>query len=111
MELRLRPLRVGDEPQAREAHRELAADEFTFLLDWDPVAPWTSNLEKLDSYRRGVDLPGDRVPATFLVADLGGEIVGRVSIQTPREPIERAIPAFAAACPNASDTNCEPWSE
>ena len=37
--VRLRPLREEDEAQARQAHAELAADDFPFLLAWDPAAP------------------------------------------------------------------------
>lgn len=80
-ELRLRPLRTDDEAQARQAHAELAGDDFAFLLDWNPEEPWATYLDRLDRYRRGTDLPDDRVPATFLVAETSGTIVGRVSIR------------------------------
>ncbi len=81
MDLRLRPLRPDDEAQAREAHAELARDDFTFLLDWDGERPWAGYLETLATLRRGVALPAGRVPATFLVAEVGGVVVGRVSIR------------------------------
>jgi predicted acetyltransferase len=79
--LLLRPLRADDEPAARAAHAELAHDGFTFLLDWDPDAPWAEYLKHLDRLRRGDDLPADRVRAAFLVADVDGEIVGRASVR------------------------------
>ena len=79
--LRLRPLRLEDEDAARRAHDELAADGFDFLLDWDPSAPWLDHLAWHDRLRCGVGLPPDRVPATFLVAEVAGELVGRVSVR------------------------------
>jgi predicted acetyltransferase len=80
-ELRLRPLRLDDEPEAIAAHDELARDDFDFLLDWDRGEPWAGYLERLERMKCGLDLPPDRVPATFLVAQVGSEIVGRVSIR------------------------------
>jgi predicted acetyltransferase len=81
MTLRLRPFEIEDEYEARAAHAELSQDGFSFLLDWEPDDSWTSYLDRLRRFRRGVDLPADRVPATFLVADHGGALVGRVSIR------------------------------
>lgn len=80
-ELRLRPLRLDDEAAARAAHAELAADGFRFLLDFDPAAPWAEHLALHERLRRGEDLPPNRVRAAFLVAEVDGEIVGRVSIR------------------------------
>jgi predicted acetyltransferase len=80
-ELRLRPLRAGDEAAALAAHAALAADGFPFLLGHDPAVPWDAYLRVLDHERRGVDLPPGRVPCTFLVAVLGDELVGRSSIR------------------------------
>jgi predicted acetyltransferase len=81
VDLRLRPLRVDDESEARAAHAELAEDGFSFLLDWERGVRWATYLEMLGARRRGLDLPADRVPATFLVADVGRAVVGRVSIR------------------------------
>lgn len=80
-DLRLRPLRTDDEAAAVQAHRELEADGFEFLLGWTPERPWADLLAQYDAERRGTDLPAGRVPAAFLVADLGGEVVGRLSIR------------------------------
>jgi len=79
--LRLRPLRLDDEAAFVVAHRAMEADGFSFGLGYTPGMPWPSYLDALDAYRRGVDLPAGWVPATFLVADVGGEIVGRTSIR------------------------------
>src|ERR1700709_2378932 len=79
--LRLRPLRINDEAEARAAHEELAADGFTFLLDRDRAPSWTEYINMLERLRRGDDVPSDRVRGAFLVAEVAGEIVGRVSIR------------------------------
>jgi predicted acetyltransferase len=81
MNLRLRPLTSADEAEARAAHAELARDDFTFLLDWDPEQPWAHYLATLQNRHRGIELPADRVPASFLVADVDGALVGRTSIR------------------------------
>jgi predicted acetyltransferase len=79
--LRLRPLRPGDEAAFRAAHEAMAADGFEFGLGYEAGMPWSAYLEALDSQRRGVLPPGRLVPATFLVADVGGTLVGRSSIR------------------------------
>lgn len=81
MELRLRPLTTADEAEARAAHIELASDGFTFLLDWAPEDSWSRYLAALHDRRRGSALPADRVPASFLVAEAGGALVGRTSVR------------------------------
>jgi len=77
----LRPLRVSDKEQAWQAHEELARDDFDFLLDLKRREAWPVYLARLERLRQGVDLPEDRVPGTFLVAEVAGQIVGRVSIR------------------------------
>jgi predicted acetyltransferase len=81
MELRLRPLRLDDEPAFRVAHEAMLAEGFSFGLFHDDATDWPAYLEELDRQRRSIDVPDGRVPATFLVADVGGEIVGRTSIR------------------------------
>jgi predicted acetyltransferase len=76
----LRPLTVADEAVARTAHAELAADDFPFLLE-DVTLPWPTYVARLGEIARRVGLAPDRVPATFLVAEVDGEIVGRTSIR------------------------------
>ncbi len=79
--LRLRPLRPDDEAAFLTAHRELGAEGHPFGFGVDPRVPWDTYLKTLDDHRQGIGLPEGRVPATFLVADVGGEIVGRSSIR------------------------------
>ena len=79
--MRLRSLAVGDEAQARLAHEELMQDGFEFLLELEQGEAWRVYLERLESLRLGVDLADGEVPATFLVAEVEGHVVGRVSIR------------------------------
>jgi predicted acetyltransferase len=81
MELRLRPLRREDEAAFLAAHRAMVAEGFAFALSWDDDSEWLEYLELLDRQHRAIDIPPDRVAATFLVADVGGTIVGRTSIR------------------------------
>jgi predicted acetyltransferase len=78
--LRLRPLTNADEYHAILAHEELAQEDFEFLIGWDSQ-PWALFLTQVDGWRSGTDLPAGWVPATFLVAEVAGEIVGRISIR------------------------------
>jgi predicted acetyltransferase len=80
-ELRLRPPGSDDEAAFRDACRVMAAEEFTFGLDLEPGMAWDAYLKTLHDQRAGLALPADRVPATFLVAEVAGEIVGRASIR------------------------------
>jgi predicted acetyltransferase len=80
-ELRLRPLCDDDEPTAVAAHAELVADDFEFLLDYDPRRPWGEHVRMHRRWRCGLGLPPDRVPAAFLLAHTGPRVVGRVSIR------------------------------
>jgi predicted acetyltransferase len=80
VDLRLRPLRHADEAQARAAQRELAPEGFQFLMDgYVDGEPWDGYRERVDR-RRFEPGPG-MVPGTLLVAEVDGEIVGRVSIR------------------------------
>jgi predicted acetyltransferase len=81
-ELRLRPLRLDEQEVALAAHRAMEDDGFTFLFGVEhATADWPGYLAALDRRRRGVDIPEGMVPATFLVADVGGTVVGRASIR------------------------------
>lgn len=77
----LRPLTVDDETAALAAHAELAGDDFGFLLERVDGERWAGYVERLDGFSRGIGVPPGRVPATYLVADIDGEIAGRTSIR------------------------------
>lgn len=81
VDVRLRPFTVADEQVAREAHAEMAEEDFTFLLDWSAQEPWAVYLERLEAMRHGRELPPRWVPSTLLAVDVLGELVGRVSVR------------------------------
>lgn len=59
----------------------MAAEGHTFGPRLEPGTPWSDYLQILTDSRRGVNLPEEHVPSTFLVADIDGQIVGRVTIR------------------------------
>ncbi len=77
--LELRPLSLHDETEALSAHDELAP--FEFLLDRTDGPTWAEYVERLAEIARGERLDPDRVPATFLVGVVDGEVAGRVSVR------------------------------
>jgi predicted acetyltransferase len=79
--LRLRPLRDTDEAVVRAAQATMAADDFEFALGLRPDEPWHGYLDRLANRQRGQDLGDLFVPASFLVADVAGAVVGRASIR------------------------------
>ena len=80
-QLRLRPPRPEDEAAFLAAHDAMATEGYVFGLTYERGQVWSDYLAQLDRQRRGIDLPPQLVPATFLVADVDGEIVGRSSIR------------------------------
>lgn len=79
--MKLRPLTFADEAQALQAHSELAADNFEFLLGYTEDMAWPDYLQILDNLFTATNLPEGRVPATFMIAEDNGELVGRTSIR------------------------------
>lgn len=79
--MELRHLSARDESEATTAHQELAAEDFDFLLGYEPGIKWANFLQKTEKLRLGYGLRADQVPATFLVAEEAGQLVGRVSIR------------------------------
>lgn len=79
--LRLRPLRVQDEQAVRAAQSAMSADDFPFALDLAADTEWSSYVAERTRLQRGIDVPPDRVPSTFLVATVDDAIVGRASIR------------------------------
>lgn len=78
----LRALAIEDEDEARQAQAELALDNFSFLLgNYQQGESWAPYVARIDAAKRGEGLQEGFVPATFLVAELGGQIVGRTSIR------------------------------
>jgi predicted acetyltransferase len=80
-QLILRPVRYADEELVRAAQQLLAADDFEFAIGWQPDMAWTTYVDLLDEFRRARELPEPWVPATFLLAEVSGRVVGRTSIR------------------------------
>ena len=80
-QLRLRLLRPTDEQLFVAAHKAVTSDQFVFGLGYQPGMAWADYLDSLERERRAIDLAPGRVAATFLVAEVDGEIVGRVSVR------------------------------
>ena len=79
--LRLRPLRADDEPAFADAHKAMVAEGFTFGVHYQPGMTWQAYLAALAGLRAGTSVPAGLVPASFLVADIAGELVGRADIR------------------------------
>ncbi len=79
--LLLRHLTPGDEAAVRTAHGQLRAEDVTFALGYEEGMARADHLALLEDQRVGRHLPPDRVPATFLVADVDGRVVGRASVR------------------------------
>lgn len=79
----LRPPTAADEPALRAMHEQLAAEDFDFLL---ADGTWDQILAQIQREASGTDLPPGRVPADFLVAEVDGIPVGRVSIRHALTP-------------------------
>ena len=78
MALLLRPPQYRDEVTLRRIHEQLRRDDFTFL----PMeGTWDEFLERVDREASGIELPPGRVRAEFLVAEVNGVPIGRVSIR------------------------------
>lgn len=82
MSLVLRPYRLEDEPAARAAQAELAAEHFSFLLGgFTETTEWAAYLDQLADWAEGLNLPEDHVPGLSLAAVVDDELVGRASIR------------------------------
>jgi predicted acetyltransferase len=80
--MKLRPLVLSDQESALQAHHELMLENWEFLLNsFNEQEPWGDFLERVENQRIGKNLGPGRVLATFLAAEVDGQIVGRVSIR------------------------------
>ena len=82
----LRPLRQDDEGAVRTAEASMHDEAFEFAFNFTRETDWAEYLSDLDRQRAGLNLAEGRVPATFLVAEADGEIVGRSSIRHRLNP-------------------------
>ena len=69
------------------AHREFVAEAgspdaaFPFLLLWTPEVSWSDYLRLLHGLRDGSAVPEGLVHSSFLLAEVDGALVGRVSLR------------------------------
>lgn len=77
----LRALKIHDEVAALQGHSELAEENWEFLLNYRDEMTWMTYLKMLENEAAGVNILEGRVPATFMIAEQDGELVGRASIR------------------------------
>jgi predicted acetyltransferase len=79
--LTLRLPRQDEEEEFMRAHRATSLEVPGFLHYYKEGMRFSRYLELLADQERGVNLPPNHVPTTFLFAFVGPRIVGRVSIR------------------------------
>lgn len=79
----LRPPTPQDEAAARALHAELLEEGFSFLL---AEGTWEEVLGQIRQEALGLHLPPERVRADFLLAEVDGQVVGRVSVRHALTP-------------------------
>jgi predicted acetyltransferase len=79
--LTLRLPRQDEEEEFMRAHRATSPEVPGFLHYYKEGMRFSRYLELLADQERGVNLPPNHVPTTFLFAFVGPRIVGRVSIR------------------------------
>lgn len=75
----VREVSLADERAALAAHGEFQG--WHFLLSRPDGASWPEYVEHLALERRGLGVALPRVPHAFLLGEVGGEVVGRVSVR------------------------------
>jgi predicted acetyltransferase len=91
MDLVLRALRVYDEAPVLAAHSAMAAEQFSFLLGYAAQEPFAEFVARLERQRVGQDVPTGWVASTYLVAEVAGLIVGRLSLRHDLTPFLRHV--------------------
>ena len=79
MGLILRELEIRDEHEALAAHREFP--DWEFLLSYNSEMEWSDYVARCSDIRLGINMPKGFVPATFFLAEVDGEVIGRSSIR------------------------------
>ena len=73
---------IRDEPVLRLAHDELKLEGANFLLDgFQPDTEFDEYIQRVTDSLNGQNLTSGRVQSTFLLLEVSGEVVGRVSIR------------------------------
>jgi len=81
MTLLLRAPRLEDEAQVLAAQHAMAHEQFCFALGLAEGAAFADYLTQLEHTRQGLALSEGWVPATFLLAEVAGVVVGRLSLR------------------------------
>ena len=81
--LELRMLRPEDESSFREAVEAFRRETppFSFAFGFDGAGSFAEYASRLEGYSRGIGVPENFVPNTFLVGVVAGAIVGRLSLR------------------------------
>jgi predicted acetyltransferase len=86
----LRRPSADEEDEVIRAHRATTPEVPSFLHYYEEGMPFARYLDVLAERERGVNLPPNHVPSTFLFAFKGQRVIGRVSIRhTLNESLER----------------------
>ncbi len=85
-DLTLRVPREDEEDEFLRAHRATWPEIPYFLHYYREGMPFRRYLEVLAEQERGLNLPPNHVPSTFLFAFVGRRIIGRVSIRHSLNP-------------------------
>ena len=84
--LTLRVPREAEEGEFLRAHRATSPETPSFLHYYTEGMPFRRYLELLAAQERGLNLPPNHVPSTFLFAFVGTRITGRASIRHSLNP-------------------------
>lgn len=79
--MRLRKINIYDEELFKQAFDRFPNEDFYFAYKYDPNQSFKTYLELVESWERGNTFKEDEVPATMLLAEVAGEVVGRISIR------------------------------
>jgi len=85
-DLILRRPRPDEEDEFLRAHRATSPEVAHFLHYYEEGMPFGRYLEVLAEHERGINLPANHVPSTFLFAFAATRIAGRVSIRHSLNP-------------------------
>ncbi len=79
----LRELVLSDEVEARLAHHELESEghDGFLLFEPDEIEDFATLIQRRSDSKLGINLLPGKVAATFWIAELAGQLAGRVSIR------------------------------
>jgi predicted acetyltransferase len=77
----LRELRVEDEASVIRAQELLALEDFPFLFDFHRGDDFAAYVRRLEAFNAGGRFSEGGVPGAFLIAEVEGAVVGRLSVR------------------------------